>query len=171
MSKFIIQFDLSKKNNNNELLPLMNFVPGALSLSNTGKTYSLFIGELNKSAFFNTIDIFKSNTEIYKKILSMLPTPTEVVEQITIIHNKPLDNQQKLNNNIKHPLIKFNLNTGQIRPYVFSGINPKYIPPSPTKNSLEQIRKKTMESININRNITKTNDKPFLPLIQRTRFK
>lgn len=165
MAKFVIEFDSSRKNINNELLPFSQFVPGVLSLKNTNQPYTLFIGELNKSAFYNTIDIFKSNAEIYKKIASMFPPSTEVPTQITITQNTPSNVPSKVNNNTKRPPLKFDRNTGQIKPYVFSNINPKFIPPTITTNFLNQVRKKAMETMNINTTVVQEPKTPSLPRI------
>lgn len=156
MPKFIIEYDPSRVNAMNEPLPLMQFVPGPISLKNTNKVYTLFIGELNKSPFFNTIDVFKSNIELYKKILDSLQTGNNDPTQNTIIPNDP-----SLANTVQvvlvQPQIQYNSNTGQANPYNFSNINPKFIPPTITGHYLNNVRNKAMEQLGINKKLKPVN--------------
>lgn len=153
MPKFIIDLDSSRINSNGEYLPFQQFVPGVLSLKNTNKPYTLYIGELNKSPLSNTIDIFKNNIEIYKKILSMLPKATEIPVNNTIIFNKPSNLPSVISNKPIRPPITYNFNTAQIKPYVFSSINPKFTPPNFTTNFLNQVRQRAINNSNIGFNI------------------
>jgi len=143
MPKFIIEYDSSRKNTNNEFLPLKQFVPGVISLKNIYQPYTLYIGELNKS-YLNTIDIFKSNTEIYKKILSTLPKTTEIVNTIRIIPKAP-SNSPTISSRVRNPPIRFNNITGRLTPYVFTNINPDFVPPPITTTYLKQVRQKALE--------------------------
>jgi hypothetical protein len=161
MSRFIINYDSSIINSRSEPLPLRLFVPGVISLKSLN-SYSLVIGELNKSPFFNTIDIFKSNVEIYKKILALFPPTTEVAPEVTIVTNSPVPIPSL---RPSKPLDNFDINYGQLKPYVFSNVNPKFIPPSVTANYLNNLRKKAMESMNINTSLVQKPRVPSLPRI------
>lgn len=122
MAKFVIEFDSSRKNNNNELLPFSQFVPGVLSLKNTKKVYKLFVGETNKNSLSDSISSFKSNIKIYREILGINP-------------NLPLE---ILNNNSSEPIPvkdeflipppKRNVFTGRPAPFIFKGVDIKNIP-------------------------------------------
>ncbi len=102
MSRFIINYDFSRKNSNNEFLPLKEFVPGVISLKNTYSPYTLYIGTLNSSALFNKIDVFKSNVEIFKKNLQYYISRTNREQALTYIRENPkLLDELKVNINNK----------------------------------------------------------------------
>jgi len=95
MPKFIIEYDSSRKNVNNEPLPLRHFIPGVLSLKNTLQPYTLYIGALNKSFFINkgspTYKKVVTNEKIIYSISDRPKFPTKKTNNTFTFINKPIE--------------------------------------------------------------------------------
>jgi hypothetical protein len=138
MPKFVIEQDSSRKTINNEPLPLGQFIPGALSLKNTGQVYTLFVGDINNGSLVDDISIFKGNFKFYEQLLTLLPRLRNDVI------NPRLEN---IKNNIKKPLApQINKTTGLPKPNIFKDINPEFIP-HPNKDINKNIRKEIIKQI------------------------
>ncbi len=122
MAKFIIEFDSSRKDGNNQLLPFSQFVPGILSLKNTKTVYTLFVGETNKNSLVDNISSFKTNIRIYQELLGINPDLQLQLENSNA--SNPIPEREEL---IQIPQ-KNNPVTGQRIPFKFNGLDVKNIP-------------------------------------------
>lgn len=144
MPKFIIEYDSSRINNNNEPFPLGQYVNGVLSLKNTNNFYTLYIGETNKDSLTDDVSTFKSNIEIYKKLVVSLPLEKKSIN---------IGRLPNIKNIYNFPLPKLNNITGQKQPYVFVGKINELIP-HPNKQLASELRKKAIKDIpNIPKNL------------------